>query len=406
MWKFFLPSGDTVIRSSALGLLFMGMGASMAFPLLTLYLVEDLGYRPSVASLFFLTSLVGPLVSVATGRLSDRVPSRYPLIGFTALWLALGWLLIAFARSFWLVALVGVLFFGFIGTLNAQIFAQLRDYLTEQSFSRQNQIVASVRTAYAAGWIIGPILGSWVGLAIGLRELFVLTALLYLVSLAPLWYARTSRRLDEERQGAPTGGLASAWRVFVFAGLCALAMSGDTLKLSLLPLFMREQLAAPAWLQGAVISTQPVLELLLIPAMGVLADRIGAARLLIIGACAGIIGNALFALGQSIFVLFLGQAFVSVLVASVFGLGVTVAQDLYPEGVGYASSIFFSSLGLSAALGGALGSIGVAELGMPGVFIIPALVNAVVGLGFYLLRLTRSAQSPAPERYRDTADGV
>lgn len=378
----------------------------MAFPLLTLYFVEDLGYRPSVASLFFLTSLVGPLISVVTGRISDRLPSRYPLICFTAGWLALGWLLIAFAETFWFVILVGVLFFGFIGTLNAQIFAQLRDYLTERSFARQNQIVASVRTAYAAGWIVGPVLGSWVGLVIGLRELFVLTALLYLGSQVPLWSARTTRRPDEKRQGEPTGARTSAWPVFVFVGLCALAMCGDTLKFSFLPLFMREQLAAPSWLQGAVISTQPVLELLLIPAMGVLADRFGAARLLVVGACAGIIGNVLFTFGQSIFMLFVGQAFVSVLVASVLGLGVSVAQDLYPEGVGYASSIFFSGLGLSAALGGALGSIGVAQLGMPGVFIVPAVVCSFVGLGFYLIRLTKPAQSLAPERYEDAVDGA
>lgn len=398
--------GDTVIRSTALGLFCMGLGASMAFPLLTLYFVEDLGYRPSVASLFFLTSLIGPLISVTTGRISDRLPSRYPLICFTGCWLALGWLLIAFAETFWLVLLVGVLFFGFIGTLNAQIFAQLRDYLTAGSFTRQNQIVTSVRTAYAAGWIVGPILGSWVGLAIGLRELFILTALLYLVSQVPLWYARTSRRPAERPQGEPTGARTSAWPVFVFAGLCALAMSGDTLKLSFLPLFMREQLAAPAWLQGAVISTQPVLELLLIPAMGVLADRFGAARLLIVGACAGLIGNILFALGQSIFVLFIGQAFVSVLVASILGLGVTVAQDLYPEGVGYASSVFFSGLGLSAALGGLMGSVGVAQLGMPGVFIVPALVSGVVGLGFYLMRMPEPAKRLAPEHGEDAVEGI
>ncbi len=183
-------------------------------------------------------------------------------------------------------------------------------------------------------------------------------------------------------------------------------MSGDTLKLSFLPLFMREQLAAPAWLQGAVISTQPVLELLLIPAMGVLADRCGAARLLVVGACAGIIGNVLFALGQSIFVLFLGQAFVSVLVASVLGLGVSVAQDLYPEGVGYASSVFFSGLGLSAALGGALGSIGVAQLGMPGVFVVPAIISAAVGLGFYLMRLAQPAQDPAAKRPEDAPEEI
>ena len=145
-------------------------------------------------------------------------------------------------------------------------------------------------------------------------------------------------------------------------------------------------LGAPAWLQGAVISTQPVLELLLIPAMGVLADKFGATRLLIVGACAGVLGHTLFALGQHIAVLFAGQVLVSLLVASILGLGMTVAQDLYPSGVGYASSVFFGGLSLSAALGGLLGGIGASQLGMPLVFLIPALVSGFVGFGFYFIR--------------------
>jgi SET family sugar efflux transporter-like MFS transporter len=392
---------DPVMRSSALALLLTGTGASMAFPLLTLFFVEDLGYRPSVASLFFLTSLVGPLVSVATGRLSDRLASRYPLILATTFWLAAGWLLLSFAQSLGFVLLVGVVFFGFIGTLSAQVFAQLRDYLTANGFERQNQLVASVRTAYAAGWIVGPVVGNWVGLTLGLRELFVFTAALYLCSQVPLLALRTLRKTAPGSYQQPQGDRRSAVPVFVFAGLCALAMSGDTLKLSFLPIFMRTQLEVPAWLQGAVISTQPLLELVLIPAMGVLADRFGAARLLIVGAAAGVVGNVFFAMGGGVWTLFAGQVFVSVLVASVLGLGVTAAQDLYPGGVGYASSVYFSGLGLSAALGGVLGSAGAAWLGLPGVFAVPAFVCGLVGLGFYLMPPASPAASAVHDQVVD-----
>ena len=107
----------------------------MAFPLLTLFFVQELGLRPSVASLFFLTSLGGPLISIVTGRVSDRLRSRYPLILITVSWVALGWFLLSLAQHFWLVLLIGVVFFGFIGTVNAQVFAQLRDYLTARAVS-------------------------------------------------------------------------------------------------------------------------------------------------------------------------------------------------------------------------------------------------------------------------------
>lgn len=123
--------------------------------------------------------------------------------------------------------------------------------------------------------------------------------------------------------------------------------------------------------------------------MGLLADRFGATRLLLVGAAAGVIGNTFFAWGDTIGLLFFDQAFVAILVSSIHALGVTVAQDLYPHGVGYASSIYFSGLGLSAALGGILGSFGVAQLGMPGVFFVPALACALAGFGFYWLGLSQ-----------------
>ena len=102
----------------------------------------------------------------------------------------------------------------------------------------------------------------------GLRELLVITAALYLGSQLPLLALRSLRKSESEPGAEHATKRSSATLIYVFAGLCAFAMSGDTIKISFLPIYMREQLGAPAWLQGAVISTQPVLELLLNPLDG------------------------------------------------------------------------------------------------------------------------------------------
>jgi SET family sugar efflux transporter-like MFS transporter len=63
-------------------------------------------------------------------------------------------------------------------------------------------------------------------------------------------------------------------------------------------------------------------------------------------------------------------------------LGILVAQRLLPDAVATASAIFMSSSALSSALGAVAGGIGVATLGLPGVFFIPAICSllAVAGL--------------------------
>ena len=61
--------------------------------------------------------------------------------------------------------------------------------------------------------------------------------------------------------------------------------------------------------------------------------------------------------------MFVGQILMSALWAAIAGLGVTVAQQLYPYGVGLASSVFMSSIMLNGGLGGAIGGLGTALLG-------------------------------------------
>ncbi len=53
-----------------------------------------------------------------------------------------------------------------------------------------------------------------------------------------------------------------------------------------------------------------------------------------------------------------------------------------------------------------MGSVGVAQLGMPEVFTVPALVSGSVGLGFYLMRMPEPAKRLAPEHGEDAVEGI
>ena len=99
--------------------------------------------------------------------------------------------------------------------------------------------------------------------------------------------------------------------------------------------------------------------------------------------------NILFATSGSVVGMFAAQ----ILMGGVWGvfmvLGILVAQRLAPNAVATASAIFMSSTALSSALGGVAGGIGVATLGLPSVFFIPAVCSLFAALGLALMARTR-----------------
>ncbi|WP_203567058.1 MFS transporter [Aestuariimicrobium ganziense] len=119
-----------------------------------------------------------------------------------------------------------------------------------------------------------------------------------------------------------------------------------------------------------------------------LARGMGAMRLLAVGAALGVGANICFAFWGSAAGMFAGQG----LMGGVWGvfavMGIIVAQDLFPSRMATASGVFMSSMPVASALGGLTGGLGVASLGLPLVFVVPAVFGVLAAIGLLVMSRT------------------
>lgn len=379
--------GSRLYRRAVVSLFLGGLGLSIAMPQISLFLVQDLGASLPVAGLFFLTNLAAPALGFLVGRWSDRMADRLALFKVGAVVGLVGWVAMAAATQVWMAFAVNLTVLGFAGATSALIFAAVRDQLTLEPTGADNRVMSTVRLGFSVGFLTGPLLGSVVGGVAGLRLTLVAAGVCTLVQALPMLGQRVPRVVPEPADddaaaaGAPRGSRTSILPLLAFLGLGVLAMCGDTIKFAYLPLYMEMQLGTPDWLRGVVISTQSVGMLVFIPLMGVLADRFGAHRLVVVNVLLGVAANLGFMVGGSELVLIGATVLNAAMWATLGGIGITVAQDLYPDGIGLASSLYFSAIRFAGAVGGVAGGLGVGWFGVPGVFLVPAALCVVAAAG-------------------------
>ncbi|MFK4088147.1 MFS transporter [Kribbella sp. NPDC020789] len=372
-------------RAAFLSLLIAGIGMSAATPQLTLFLVRDLKTPLPVAGLYYVTNLAAPIAGYLLGRLSDRSHDRLRLLRICALIGTAGWLAMASANAVWQPFVISVVVLSIGGGAMAQLFAACRDELSRNPTRVGNRVVATVRMGFTLGWILGPVLGSWYGGVFGLRSLLVATAICVFAQIIPFGRQRVERFQAPTVRSSGQREITHMLPLLAFTTVCVLAMTGDTIKFGYLPIYMADELHLSDAVRGAVIGIQPLIELLLLPVVARAADRFGGLPVMTGGVVMGLAGNLSFATSTGVGMLFLGQALTAGLWACVAAIGVSIAQDLYPEGVGTASGVFLGAIPIGSAIGGTIGGIGVAAIGLPQVFFVPAALTTLAIAGFVVL---------------------
>lgn len=379
-----------LFTGAAIAMFLSGLGASAAAPQIVLFLVQELGASLPLAGLYYLTSLGAPVAGYLVGRASDHTGVRLRLFRLCAVAGSLGWAGVALSTAVWVPFVLSITVLAFSGAAASQIFAALHDELSRKPEDADENVVAVVRMALTAGWIVGPVLGAWVAAEYGVRAMLWLTSICLLLQIAPLGTMEVHAlpKSPGTKSRARAASLRSMAPLLAFSGLFALVYAGEPIKYGFLLIYMQEQLKLEPAVRGAVIGIQPLIELLLMPFSLVLSRRTGILELMCIAAALGAGANLCFALWPSAAGMFCGQ----ILMGAVWGvfmvLGIIVAQRLLPDAVATASAIFMSAPALSSALGGAAGGLGVAALGLPNVFFLPAVFAGMAAIGLAAMART------------------
>ena len=387
-------------RGGAIALFLSGLGTSAAAPQITLFLINDLHVTLSTAGLYYLTSLTAPVAGYLIGSRSDHTGRRLGLFRLCALAGFFGWFAIAFANQIWIPFVVSAIVLAFAGAATSQLFAAIHDELQLTNNAASDGVISIVRMALTAGWIVGPVLGFYLAAQFGGRTMLVVTAVFTLAQVIPLGFSRSVRppaagsaggATPESEHVVRTRGLRVMLPLIVFTSFYALVYAGEPIKYGYLSIYMRNDLHLPAVVSGAVIGIQPLIELCLMPVAVIVARRTGIMHLMIVGALFAVAANVSFAFTGSAGGMFAGQFCMGAVWGIFAGLGIVVAQRLLPGAVATATAVFLSSTSVASALGGVAGSIGVGVIGLPLVFVVPAVFALIASVGIAIMSRSRHA---------------
>lgn len=271
------------------GCFFTGLAISQILPFLPLY-VSQLGVTSHEALsmwsglTFSVTFLVSAIVSPMWGSLADRKGRKLMLLR-ASLGMAIAILLQAFATNVWqlfiLRAIMG-LTSGYIPNAMALVASQVPR-------ERSGWALSTLSTAQISGVIGGPLLGGFLADHVGLRAVFIITAILLTVSfLVSLFLIKEGGRPVVSKSERLSGKAVFAslpypgLMISLFVTTMVIQLCNGSVG-PILALFIKSM--APdssniAFLSGMIAAVPGVSALMSAPRLGKLGDRIGTARIL------------------------------------------------------------------------------------------------------------------------------
>lgn len=362
-----------------------GLGTSATAPQIVLFLVRELDAPLAAAGLFYLTSLAAPFAGYLIGSRSDKTGDRLGLFRLCALAGFIGWAAMAMSSALWMPFVISTFILAFSGAAASQVFAALHDDLARNPSDTNENIVAIVRMALTAGWVIGPVLGAWFAATLGLRLTLWLTAFVFLAQILPL--GRLSVRAEPASKNAKSkqAKLTEMLPLLTFTGLFVLVYAGEPIKYGFLLVYMEETLGLDPFVRGAVIGIQPLVELAIMPFGIVLSKRFGMLNLMAMAAGTAAVANLCFATWPTATGMFVGQILMGGVWAVFMVLGIIIAQRLLPSAIATASAIYMNAPALASAIGGLAGGTGVSVLGLPEVFFLPAILSTLAAIGLWAM---------------------
>ena len=271
------------------GCFFTGLAISQILPFLPLY-VSQLGVSSHEALsmwsglTFSVTFLVSAIVSPMWGSLADRKGRKLMLLR-ASLGMAIAILLQAFATNVWQLFLLRAL----MGLTSGYIPNAMALVASQVPRERSGWAISTLSTAQISGVIGGPLMGGFLADHVGLRAVFLITAVLLVISFLVTLFlikegARPSVSKAERLSGkAVFASLPYPWlMISLFITTMVIQLCNGSVG-PILALFIQSMTPESnniAFLSGMIAAVPGVSALMSAPRLGKLGDRIGTGRIL------------------------------------------------------------------------------------------------------------------------------
>lgn len=262
--------------------------------------------------------------------------------------------------------------------------------------------IMRTRAVFSFAWVGGPPLAALFMGFFGNRSVLWVVAGLGILGLG------LTRVMQREHARSPYAGapvpagdrMAVALRrpeVLVLLATFIALSAAISAAISVLPLFVTQQLGLDVVWSGVALGTCAALEIPILMRLGKLTDRFGPRRLIALGSIAGVGYYVAMTLATGPVVLVGAQVLNAVFIATMSGVGLTLFQDVLGR-PGLASSLFMNTMRVGAIVAGPVIAFGgTTVLGYAGVF---AVCGVLASAGIAVLVVARFARPVSGERAR------
>lgn len=342
----------------------------------SLFLADAVRVGPGLIGLYFTGCAVAAVgISLATGRLSDRLSDRRIALATTALAGVVGAVIFIVVRNYVVVLATGAVLLSLNDAYISQLFAYVKEF-ADAAGKKVAPFSSAVRAIFSAGWIIGPPVGFFLLTHAGFGLMYTIAAgLLLLTALLGRWFLPAQPRspVVKDRVDGYLTGMRRVFaivprRTWLLLGAATAVNVADQMYLIVIALYVTRDLHLSAALVGLMAGICAALEIPLMIAVGRVADRIGKLRIVAAAAVLAVLFFCLLPVAGTAPVLIALQLPNAMWTAVLTSIPMVVVQEEIPGGAGTASSLYSATFPIAQLLAGAVTGVVAAQAGYRNVF--------------------------------------
>ena len=372
--------------------LFSGFSGAFVFPLLSLYLIDELQVTPIMMGIFIsVMVLSGVLVSQYFAKKSDAGTSRKHIIMRGQLGFMSATIVLALTRNYY-IALAAVLFLmSFNACSLPQIFSMGRNYADKYLADQAVLFVTLMRASIAVAWVIAPPLAFLVNDLFGFTQTFLIAASSAATVFCIVWIGLPNLHVEIEDHADKQIDWQHISGVLLFLLCIFFAFSANNMYLTSISLYVTQELNLASKWVGLFMGLAAFIEIPIMISAGFLARRFGAQQLILVACLSGLLFHAGLLIANEPWQFLAIQVFNALFVGINASLGMVVIQDMMSKQIGLASTLFNNSQMLSVLLSSLVVGIIAQQFSYYAVFIVSSLFCALAML--FLLLMNRQIQS-------------